>query len=201
MPALLAEVTQRVLQTTSGGLIMSTSGTKQMHDATIGTVLAVGSEVKVCALPHWGVPLTWWRFQTSKRLLPTASVHVNCPVTRRDQSQFRIAGFRLWKFLMTVAITILFHGIVVMDRVKITPPCAISVWLCLVFPPSSRSPLRYAHLSECRAVTVGGVGGAQISVAKDDTVLFTKQGSSDVPVGRDGEVCFVQERAVLAKLS
>lgn len=50
-------------------------------------------------------------------------------------------------------------------------------------------------------MTVGGVVSVQISVAKDDTVLFTKQGSSDVPVARDGEVCFVQERAVLAKLS
>lgn len=40
----------------------------------------------------------------------------------------------------------------------------------------------------------------QVSVAKNDTVLFTKQGSSDVPLGRDGEVCFVQERAILAKL-
>ena len=42
---------------------------------------------------------------------------------------------------------------------------------------------------------------AQVTVTKDDTVLFTKQGSSDVPVGRDGEVCFVQERAILARLS
>jgi hypothetical protein len=41
----------------------------------------------------------------------------------------------------------------------------------------------------------------QINVAKNDTVLFTKQGSSDVPLGQDGEVCFVQERGIIAKLS
>ena len=40
----------------------------------------------------------------------------------------------------------------------------------------------------------------QVEVAKGDAVLFTKSGSSDVPMP-DGEVCFVQERAVLAKLS
>lgn len=40
----------------------------------------------------------------------------------------------------------------------------------------------------------------QISVAKGDKVLFSKQGSSDVPVP-EGEVCFVQERSVMAKLS
>lgn len=40
----------------------------------------------------------------------------------------------------------------------------------------------------------------QISVAKGDKVLFTKQGSSDVPVP-DGEVCFVQQRSIMAKLS
>ena len=56
-PSPLAEASRGALQTTAGGLIMSTSGTKQMHDATIGTVLAVGSEVKVCALPHGGSPL------------------------------------------------------------------------------------------------------------------------------------------------
>lgn len=94
---------------------MSTSGTKQMHDATIGTVLAVGSEVKVCALSHWGVPLTWWRFQMSERLLPTASVRVNCPVAQCYRSRFGIAGFRLWNFLMTVAIVMLFEESVVMD--------------------------------------------------------------------------------------
>lgn len=71
---------------TAGGLIMSTSGTRRMHDTTIGTVLAIGSDVK-------------------------------------------------------------------------------------------------------------------INVAKNDTVLFTKQGSSDVPLGQDGEVCFVQERGIIAKLS
>ena len=35
------------LQTTSGGLIMTTSGTRRMHDTSIGTVLAVGADVKV----------------------------------------------------------------------------------------------------------------------------------------------------------
>lgn len=33
--------------TTAGGLVMTATATKQMHDATIGTVVAVGDEVKV----------------------------------------------------------------------------------------------------------------------------------------------------------
>jgi chaperonin GroES len=49
--------------------------------------------------------------------------------------------------------------------------------------------------------TVVAVGeDVEITVAKGDTVLFSKQGSSDVPVP-DGEVCFVQQRSILAKLS
>ncbi len=40
----------------------------------------------------------------------------------------------------------------------------------------------------------------QISVAKGDKVLFSKQGSSDVPVP-DGEVCFCRQNSILAKLS
>ncbi len=37
-------------------------------------------------------------------------------------------------------------------------------------------------------------------VSKGDTVLFSKYSSSDVAVP-DGEVCFVAQRSVLAKLS
>lgn len=40
----------------------------------------------------------------------------------------------------------------------------------------------------------------QVEVANGDTVLFSKYGTSDVAVP-DGEVCFVQEKSILAKLS
>lgn len=36
-------------QETAGGLIMSTSGSKPIHEAVIGTVMAVGEDVEVCS--------------------------------------------------------------------------------------------------------------------------------------------------------
>ena len=49
--------------------------------------------------------------------------------------------------------------------------------------------------------TVMAVGDdVELSIAAGDTVLFTKYGSSDLEVS-DGEVCFVAQKSILAKLS
>lgn len=56
------------------------------------------------------------------------------------------------------------------------------------------------HTETFRPLTFIAFIPLQISVAKGDKVLFSKQGSSDVPVP-EGEVCFVQQRSVMAKLS
>lgn len=37
-------------QVTAGGLLMSAGGNKPIHEALIGTVLAVGDDVEVCLL-------------------------------------------------------------------------------------------------------------------------------------------------------
>ena len=41
-------------QTTAGGIILTTTGTKQIHDALVGKVLAVGEDVKVGDLKPQG---------------------------------------------------------------------------------------------------------------------------------------------------
>ena len=66
-----------------------------------------------------------------------------------------------------------------------------------IFLTSSSAP----RLEDAQIGTVIAVGeDVDISVATGDLVLFTKYGSSDIEVP-NGEVCFVAQKSIVAKLS
>ena len=65
--------------------------------------------------------------------------------------------------------------------------------------PPTHTPTRPFARPHAPAVLAVGEE-VDIGVAKGDRVLFSKYSSSDVEVP-DGEVCFVAQKSVLAKLS
>jgi chaperonin GroES len=83
------------------------------------------------------------------------------------------------------------------DRLLVKPKAAEEKTAGGILLASSSAP----KMDDAHIGTVVAVGeDADVGVKVGDMVLFTKYGSSDIEVP-DGEVCFVAQKSILAKLA